>query len=87
MCPRTPQFGEFDYYPAYPSAGCVTYIGFEISKEILEGLMSSFKHHKVCRNLFIIKGGIEVNKCFSGNFGHLKIIILAIFLNVIDGHQ
>ena len=28
--------------------------------------MSSLKHQKVCKKLFIIKGGIEVNKCFLG---------------------
>ena len=56
--PQTPQHDELDKYSAYPSSGCVTYIGFEISKEILEGLKSSLKHQKVCRNLFIITGGI-----------------------------
>ena len=49
--------------------------------------MSSLNHHKVHRNLFNIKGGIEVTKCFWGNFGYEKIIILAICLKVIDGYQ
>ena len=33
----------------------------------MEGLMSSINHHKVHRNLFIIKGGIEVANCFLGS--------------------
>ena len=41
--------------------------------------MSSINHHKVRRNSFIIKGGIEVTKCFLGqlwawenyNFGYI----------------
>ena len=52
--PQTPHYGEFDYYSAYHSAGCVTYIGFEISKEILEGLMSSLNHHKVHRKFSLL---------------------------------
>ena len=85
--PQTPQNYELGYYSAYPSSGCVTYIGFEILNKILEGLISSISHHKVPRNSFIIKGGIEITKCFWGNFGHEQIINLAICLKVIDGHQ
>ena len=49
--------------------------------------MSSINHHKVQRNLFIIKGGIEVAKCFLGQFWTCENYNLAIFLNVINGQN
>ena len=41
-------------------------IGFEISNNILEGLMIVPNHHKAHRYILFFKGGIEAAKLFYG---------------------
>ena len=49
--------------------------------------MSSLNYHKVRRNLFIIKGGIEVGKLFFGAILDMRNDNLAISLKIVSGHQ
>ena len=54
--------------PKSPKVVSLSNIQLILSNKIFEGLMSSLNYHKVHRNLFIVKGGIEVTKCLLGQF-------------------
>ena len=53
----------------------------------MEALMSSLNHHKVHRNLFIIKGGIEVAKLFFGQHWTWENDNLALSLDFFNEHH